>query len=216
MFTGLIETMGTVVERLEQPPGCLLRVDAGLASEGAAIGDSICINGCCLTIVAIAGKQLDFEAGEETLARTNLGRLQSGSSVNLERALRVGDRLGGHYVTGHIDATGTLIKRESDPPWAKLWFSIPATISSQLASKGSIAVDGVSLTLVDVTNDSFSVALIPHTLSVTTLGKLQQGDPVNLETDVLAKYVQRQLQAQFAPTENAWNHDKPSATSRPD
>lgn len=195
MFTGLVETKGTIAAIIEQPPGRRLTVRAGSVAEGASIGDSICINGCCLTVVAIAGDQLDFEAGEETLSRTNLGQLQVGCSVNLERSLAVGDRLGGHYVTGHIDALGTLVERRDDPPWAYLRFQLPASLASQVAEKGSIAVDGVSLTVVDADADSFSVALIPHTLEVTTLGERGIGDSVNLETDVLAKYVQRSLQS---------------------
>lgn len=194
MFTGLVETMGRVVERIDQPPGALLRVAAGVVAEGAALGDSICVNGCCLTIIEVRQEQLAFEAGEETLRRTNLGKLQPGSLVNLERSLRPGDRLGGHFVTGHIDGTGVLLLREADPPWAKLWFSIPPGLGKQVASKGSIAVDGVSLTVVDVQEDRLSVALIPHTLAVTTLGNLQEGESVNLETDILAKYVARQLE----------------------
>lgn len=186
--------MGRVVERIDQPPGALLRVAAGVVAEGAALGDSICVNGCCLTIIEVRQEQLAFEAGEETLRRTNLGKLQPGSLVNLERSLRPGDRLGGHFVTGHIDGTGVLLLREADPPWAKLWFSIPPGLGKQVASKGSIAVDGVSLTVVDVQEDRLSVALIPHTLAVTTLGNLQEGESVNLETDILAKYVARQLE----------------------
>ncbi|MEL6894842.1 MAG: riboflavin synthase [Planctomycetota bacterium] len=191
MFTGLVQQLGTIIQRTDQPPGCRFQIDCGFS---AAMGDSICVNGCCLTVVAIDGNRLDFEAGEETLSRTNLGNLTAGDRVNLERSLLAGDRLGGHYVTGHIDGVGQLQRREEDPPWAKLWFSVPSPLAPQLASKGSIAVDGVSLTLVDVTDDAFSVALIPHTLRETTLGGLSAGDPVNLETDVLAKYVQRQLQ----------------------
>lgn len=211
MFTGLVETMGRVVAVVAQPPGCRLVIDAGCVAEDAQLGDSICVNGCCLTVVEINDSQLAFEAGEETLSRTNLGRLAAGGQVNLERSLRAGDRLGGHYVTGHIDAIGRLLREEADPPWAKLWFEVPRQLARQLASKGSVAVDGVSLTLVDVSDEAFSVALIPHTLAVTTLGKLAVGDPVNLESDVLAKYVERQLQAQ-----SGWKIDKPSATSRTD
>ncbi|WP_164100379.1 riboflavin synthase [Candidatus Laterigemmans baculatus] len=208
MFTGLIETMGSVVERVDVAPGARLTIEAGIVASDAELGDSIAVNGCCLTVVHRAESRLTFEAGEETLSRTNLGRLQTGSPVNLERSLRAGDRLGGHYVTGHVDASGQLLRRIDDPPWARLWFTVPAALTGQLASKGSVTVDGVSLTLVDVTDNSFSVALIPHTLSVTTLGQLREGDPVNIETDVLAKYVERQLQAQLA-----WKTDKPSATS---
>ncbi|SRR6056297_763197 len=207
MFTGLVEHLGQVVEVVAQPPGKRLSIDCGPVAEGAAVGDSICINGCCLTVIAVDGRRLAFEAGEETLSRTNLGALAAGSPVNLERSLRAGDRLGGHYVTGHVDALGYLERREEDPPWSKLWFRIPEAWGRQLASKGSVAVDGVSLTLVDVVEDGFSVALIPHTLSVTTLGGLHPGDPVNLETDVLAKYVQRQLE-----TQQEWLKDKRPAT----
>ena len=209
MFTGLVETLGTVVDVVDAAPGARLRIDAAELATDAQIGDSIAINGCCLTVVERSDNQLTFEAGQETLARTNLGRLAAGCHVNLERALRAGDRLGGHYVTGHVDASGQLLRREEDPPWAKLWFAVPRSLTRQMASKGSITVDGVSLTLVDVTDNSFSVALIPHTLSITTLGGLRDGDPVNIETDVLAKYVERQLQAQLG-----WKIDKPSATSQ--
>lgn len=200
MFTGLVEAMGTVVAVIQQGPACRLAVDAGVAGDGAAQGDSICVNGCCLTVVGIDGRRLEFEAGEETLSRTNLGQLQAGSRVNLERALRVGDRLGGHYVTGHIDGLATLQRREDDPPWAKLWFGVAPELARQMACKGSVAVDGVSLTLVDVTDAAFSVALIPHTLSMTTLGRLAQGDAANIETDILAKYVQRQFSGQSLST----------------
>lgn len=194
MFTGLVETVGNIVAMVDQPPGKRLTVDAGLVAEGASIGDSIAINGCCLTVVSMEVGKLDFEAGEETLSRTNLGDLKLGSPVNLERSLAAGDRLGGHYVTGHIDALGSLIERRDDPPWAHLRFQMPQRLASQVAAKGSVAIDGISLTVVDVTDDTFSVALIPHTLEVTTLGKRNVGDAVNLETDVLAKYVERSLQ----------------------
>lgn len=193
MFTGLVETMGRIAAVADQPPGKRFSIDAGPVSEGAQIGDSISINGCCLTVVAIKGSVLDFEAGEETLSRTNLGELTVDSNVNLERSLALGERLGGHYVTGHIDAVGELVERRDDPPWAHLRFRMPAYLASQVASKGSIAVDGISLTVVDAKEDSFSVALIPHTLAVTTLGNCPIGGRVNLETDVLAKYVQRSL-----------------------
>ncbi|MDA9856784.1 riboflavin synthase [Rubripirellula sp.] len=194
MFTGLVETMGKVVELIDDPPGKRLRIDCGLVAEGAELGDSICINGCCLTVVALEAGRLDFEAGEETLSRTNLGLLNVGGLVNLERSLAVGDRLGGHYVTGHVDAVGTLVERRDDPPWANLRFRMPERLAGQVAAKGSIAIDGISLTVVDADSDSFTVALIPHTLEVTTLGNRGIGDEVNLETDVLAKYVQRALE----------------------
>ncbi|TWU42758.1 riboflavin synthase [Novipirellula artificiosorum] len=206
MFTGLIEAMGQLSEIRDEPPGKRFAIDAGRVAEGVKVGDSVAINGCCLTVVAAAGKILEFEAGEETLSRTNLGTLKIGSGVNLERSLAIGDRLGGHYVTGHIDGQGMLRERKNDPPWATLCFEVPKRLAPQIASKGSIAVDGVSLTIVDADQDSFSVALIPHTLDVTTLGQLSNGDQVNIETDVLAKYVQRSLEmlgdgeAPLAPT----------------
>ena len=141
MFTGLVETMARVASLTTQPPGCLLCIDAAEVAEDAKLGDSICVNGCCLTVVHIEGTNLSFEAGEETLKRTNLGKLAPGSFVNLERSLKAGDRLGGHYVTGHVDAVGQLLRREEDPPWAKLWFAVPERIVYQLASKGSVAVE---------------------------------------------------------------------------
>ena len=185
--------MGDIVEMVDAPPGKRLRVRSALIASDGGLGDSLCINGCCLTVVAIDGDVLDFEAGEETLSRTNLGQLTAGDQVNLERSLAVGSRMGGHYVSGHVDTLGELIERKEDPPWANLRFRLPGEFASQIASKGSIAIDGISLTVVDADNDSFSVALIPHTLSVTTLGNRQVGDAVNLETDLLAKYVQRSL-----------------------
>ncbi len=193
MFTGLVETVAEIAVVIEQPPGRRFTIEAGDLAEDARLGDSISINGCCLTVIAIDGTRLDFEAGEETLSRTNLGDLDTGSVVNLERSLAVGDRLGGHYVTGHIDAIGKLVERREDPPWAHLRFQMPQRLASQVAAKGSIAIDGISLTVVDADRDSFSVALIPHTLEVTTLGNRKVGDAVNLETDVLAKYVERSL-----------------------
>ena len=194
MFTGLVETQGKVVELQPDPPGVRLVIDAGSVSDGVQLGDSIAVNGCCLTVVEMEASQLSFDAGSETLSRTNLGKLGPGSPVNLERSMRVGDRLGGHYVSGHIDAVGTLDERQDDEDWSTFWFRVPAEVSKHLVGKGSIAVDGVSLTVVAVTEDRFSVALIPHTLEVTTLGQLATGDPVNLETDILAKYVERLLE----------------------
>ncbi len=193
MFTGLVEAMGEVVAAEARPPGVRLVVRSAAIANEAAIGDSISVNGCCLTVVELNDEDVSFDAGEETLSRTNLGRLAAGSSVNLERSLQLGDRLGGHLVTGHIDAVGRLDERHDDADWSKFWFRVPKQLTRQMASKGSVAVDGISLTLVDVEDERFSVALIPHTLLVTTLGKLQVGGEVNIETDLLAKYVERQL-----------------------
>ena len=198
MFSGLVEALGTVVELSDCGPGKRLVIDAGIAAEGAQIGDSIANNGCCLTVVDVQGSHLAFEAGPETLLRTSLGNLAPGGRVNLERSLKLGDRVGGHLVTGHVDGLGHLERRVDEEDWSTCWFRIPQDLHRQMASKGSITVDGVSLTLVDVDPGKFSVALIPHTLQVTTLGQLQVGDPVNLETDLLAKYVQQQLETSGA------------------
>lgn len=202
MFTGLVEELGEVIEIHREGPGARLTVESQVLSPEAEIGASIAINGCCLTVVEIDGTQLSFEAGEETLSRTNLGMLSAGSQVNLEGSLKVGDQLGGHYVTGHIDGLGSVKSRDDDDQWCTMWFNAPVALAKQMASKGSIAVDGISLTLVDVTDEAFSVALIPHTLRVTTLGQRKVGDSVNLETDVLAKYVERQLSGFRIATEN--------------
>jgi riboflavin synthase len=193
MFTGLVQSLAEVVDVLPEPPGVRLIIRDKPIAARAKVGDSIAINGCCLTVIDIAADKLAFQAGEETLSRTNLGELAAGAVVNLEQSLRAGDAIGGHYVTGHIDALATVDAREDDSDWCKMWFRAPPPQLAQMASKGSVAVDGVSLTLVDVEANRFSVALIPHTLSVTTLGRRKVGDRVNIETDVLAKYVQAQL-----------------------
>ena len=196
MFTGLVEEKGTVRQLKTSNSACDLSIEAPLVSEDVSIGDSIAINGCCLTVVSINGKLLTFQAGSETLGRTNLGQLQPESAVNLERSLQVGQRMGGHYVSGHVDALGTVDERNDDGEWAEFWFRVPAALTRQMAPKGSVTVDGISLTIVNVESDRFSVALIPHTLDVTTLGSRNVGDQVNIETDVLAKYVQAQSAAQ--------------------
>lgn len=191
MFSGIVEALGTVAEVRQEPPGCRLIIREPKIVAETKVADSISVNGCCLTVVDITGDTMAFQAGPETLARTNLGELKSGSRVNLERSLAIGDRLGGHFVSGHIDGQGVLVERQDMGEWSNLYFQIPRPLSLQMASKGSVAVDGVSLTIVDSEPERFSVALIPFTLAVTTLGALKIGDKVNLETDILAKYVQR-------------------------
>jgi len=193
MFTGLVELCAAVQSVLPEPPGRRLVVAAPLYRGECELGESIAVNGCCLTVVEIAGELLHFQAGPETLSRTNLRELTAGARVNLERSLRMGDRLGGHLVTGHIDGLGTVAERIDEGEWSTFWVTAPPALLRQMAGKGSISVDGVSLTLVDVNAERFSVQLIPHTLSVTTLGQRRAGDSVNLETDLLAKYVERQL-----------------------
>jgi riboflavin synthase len=193
VFTGIVQALGTVIRAKTAGPGKRLAIACPSLAARATIGASIAVNGCCLTVVEIDNDNMSFDAGPETLSRTNLGLLAAGDSVNLEPSLRMGDELGGHLVTGHIDTVGTVAKRIDDADWTTMWFHVPAAYVRQMASKGSVAVDGVSLTLVDVESDRFSVALIPHTLAVTTLGRRQVGGQVNIETDLLAKYVEKQL-----------------------
>jgi riboflavin synthase len=189
MFTGLIEALGTV-QRLEtEGPGKRLTIAAPSLAPELEIGESVAINGACLTVVERGKETCRFQAGPETLQRTNLGELVAGARVNLERSLRVGDRLGGHIVQGHVDGLARIVNRQSQGEWELVWFECPADLTAQMVSKGSVAVDGVSLTLVDVAAGRFNVALIPHTLNNTTLGFKRPGDSVNLETDLLAKYV---------------------------
>ncbi len=196
MFSGIVEALGTVAELCSEPPGCRLIIREEKIAAETSVADSICVNGCCLTVVETDDETMHFEAGPETLSRTNLGELVPGSPVNLERALAVGDRLGGHFVSGHIDGVGSLLARHDEGEWSTFWFKVASQLSAQMAPKGSIAVDGVSLTIVDSEPERFSVALIPYTLAVTTLGTLRIGGRVNLETDILAKYVQRLAEAE--------------------
>jgi riboflavin synthase len=189
MFTGLVEALGVLRRRESDGQGCLLEIAEPALAPQLSLGESVAVNGACLTVVGVEGAAFRFQAGPETLSRTNLGELVAGDQVNLERSLRVGDRLGGHLVQGHIDGLGQIARRERQGEWEVVWFRCPQELAAQMVTKGSVAVDGVSLTVVDVTRDGFSVALIPHTLAVTTLGFKQPGDSVNLETDILAKYV---------------------------
>jgi riboflavin synthase len=198
MFTGLVEGRGTVSKI--QAEGAAIRltivapaeiVDESVPQEICRVGDSVAINGCCLTVVHVEGQEWTFQAGVETLSKTNLGRLQSGAAVNLERPLRFSDRLGGHFVQGHVDGVGEVDKIEHDGEWITMWFRVPVQLADQMVPKGSVAVDGISLTLVDVESRRFSVALIPHTLEVTTLGVCREGDVINVETDILGKYIQK-------------------------
>lgn len=194
MFTGLVEGQGTVAEIIHEGSGTrLVLAPPATLCEGTVVGDSVAINGCCLTVVAAESSRWTFQAGPETLARTNLGRLRPHDPVNLERALPVSSRLGGHFVQGHIDGCATVDRILTDGDWVTIWFRATNDLTRQMVSKGSVAVDGVSLTLVDVGVDRFSVALIPHTLAVTTLGIRREHDLVNVETDILAKYVEKML-----------------------
>lgn len=193
MFSGLIEAQTSVLAIETEEGGVRITLQLPSTFDDVVLGDSIAVQGCCLTVVEVSRSRLAFQAGRETLSKTTLNLLRVGSQVNVERSLALGDRLGGHLVTGHVDGLGALASRDNEAQWSHMIFSAAPELMRQMASKGSIAVDGVSLTLVDVSDRTFSVALIPHTLQHTTLGSLRAGDPVNLETDLLAKYVARQL-----------------------
>ena len=191
MFTGIVEELGRVREITELVDAARLTVAASTVTEDAKHGDSIAVNGVCLTVVEVAGGAFTADVMRETLDRSSLGKLAAGDQVNLERAAALGDRLGGHLVQGHVDGTGTVTGREPAEHWELVRISMPPQLSRYLVTKGSIAVDGVSLTVVEVTGTEFTVSLIPTTLRLTTLGHRRPGDVVNLEVDVVAKYVER-------------------------
>lgn len=195
MFTGLILSLGTVrgVED-DGSGGRTLKIAAANLAADPRAGDSIAVNGACLTVSTRDGEGFNFQAGPETLSKTNLGQLAHGDRVNLEPALRAGDPIGGHFVTGHIDATGTVIEKVQGGEWLTIWFGFPPQFGELMVSKGSVAVDGVSLTVVDVKKDRFSVMLIPHTRDHTTLGLKEPGATVNLEFDLIAKHVRKLVQ----------------------
>ena len=190
MFTGLVEEIGTLVSTEPAGDGCRLVFAATTVTEGVRVGDSIAVNGCCLTVVSTGPGWWAADAVAETLSRTNLGALRAGDPVNLERPAQLGSRLGGHLVQGHVDSVGTILA-----PAPGLAVRLEERLNAYLVEKGSVTVDGVSLTVVDVTGDVFSVAVIPHTQDVTTLGRKVAGDVVNVEVDVIAKYAARLLQA---------------------
>ncbi|MFO1044669.1 MAG: riboflavin synthase [Planctomycetaceae bacterium] len=204
MFTGLVEGLGRVVATEPETAGLRLIIAPpatmlGVEGDRCQLGDSVAINGCCLTVIEIRHDCWAFQAGTETLSKTNLGSLKVNDCVNLERSLPVNGRLGGHFVQGHVDGVGQVdaIDREGD--WVTMWFRVPEALARLMVSKGSVAVDGISLTVVNAEQNRFSVALIPHTLTVTTLGVRQVGDTVNIETDILGKYVQKLMSAGNAP-----------------
>jgi riboflavin synthase len=193
MFTGIVEELGTV----DSKGGSRLRIGASKVLEGARIGDSIAVNGCCLTVVAQGEGWWEADVSDETFVRTNLGDLAPGAPVNLERPVRLADRLGGHLVQGHVDAVGEIVTASPD-----LQVRMPGDLVRYVVEKGSITVDGVSLTVVKALDDGFTVALIPHTAAVTTLGRKGPGDRVNLEVDVMAKYAERLIEARLETIES--------------
>ena len=191
MFTGIVRERGRVVAARRNGSGLELRVAAPETADTTSVGDSVAVAGCCLTAVATKDGELAFDAVPETLARTTLGELAEGAEVNLEPALRAGEPLGGHYVQGHVDGTGRVRSLEPEGDGAQLTLDVPQELLRYCAEKGSLAVDGVSLTIAALGDDTVEIALVPHTLAATTLGSLSTGAPVNLEVDVLAKYVER-------------------------
>lgn len=191
MFTGLVETSGEVTAIKNMGNGIRLSMRPSTEFE-QQIGDSISVNGVCLTVTDSSG-DISFDVSPETMKSTNLGELKAGSRVNLERALRLSDRLGGHLVTGHVDGVGTIKDRKPVGEYTFFTFEAPAEILRYVVKKGSIAIDGISLTVVDMDSRSFSVAIIPHTLTATNLGDKSRGDRVNLEVDIIGKYVERLL-----------------------
>jgi len=199
VFTGIVEELGEVVGWAELTDAARLTVRGPLVTSDAAPGDSIAVNGVCLTVVDSTGGAFTADVMKETLARSALGALSLGSPVNLERAVRLSDRLGGHLVQGHVDGTGEIRQVEPDEHWTVVTVSLPAELGRYVVEKGSITVDGVSLTVSAVGHSEFHVSLIPTTLERTTLGRKVVGDPVNLEVDITAKYVEKLLAAGVVP-----------------
>jgi riboflavin synthase len=193
MFTGIVRELGRVASIEGGAGGVRLELDAPGTAPAVGLGDSVAVNGCCLTVVATDGGRLAFDAVPETLARTTLGRLQPGDAVNVEPALRAGDALGGHFVQGHVDGVGRVRSAEPEGEGLRVLVEAPPEILRYCVEKGSITVEGVSLTVAELGDGAFAVALIPHTLAETTLSGLAPGREVNLEVDVLAKYAERLL-----------------------
>jgi riboflavin synthase len=193
VFTGIVREKGRVVsaERNDGGGSLTLRIAAPQTAAQTALGDSVSISGCCLTAVSTGDRELVFDVVPESLERSTLRELMEGAEVNVEPALRVGEPLGGHYVQGHVDGVGSVRSLELEADGARLWLDVPPDLMRYCVEKGSLAVDGVSLTIAAADDRGVGMALVPHTLSETTLSALRPGDPVNLETDVLAKYVER-------------------------
>lgn len=191
MFTGIVEGLG-IIKKFEKKTNtrsaAKMKIDLGNLAKGLKAGHSVAINGVCLTVTKISKNAAEFEMIGETIKKTDLGKLESGDKVNIERSLKVGDRMEGHFVLGHIDGTGKIIKIEKMPKEIKLWIELPNDLTKHVVKKGSIAIDGISLTLVDVIKNKISVCIIPHTMKITNLNSKKIGDKVNIETDILGKY----------------------------
>jgi len=208
MFTGIVEDLGIVKRVVKSGAGAKLSIRSKLAASDAKIGDSISVNGSCLTVVDIHGDELSFDISAETLEKTNLDTLMSGERVNIERALRADSRIGGHFVNGHIDCIGKIASKEKRADFVKITIEIPDEYMIYLSEKGSIAVDGISLTINRLKNNSFSVMIIPHTISVTSLGYKKIGNSVNIEVDILAKYANRLINRSTEQSSKAANISK--------
>ncbi|MEX0656783.1 MAG: riboflavin synthase [Nitrosopumilaceae archaeon] len=195
MFTGIVEGIG-IIEKIEKNPknrsAVKMTVDLGKQVAGLQIGQSVAINGVCLTATKISKNKCNFEMIEETTKKTSLGNLKTGSIVNIERSIKAGDRIEGHFVLGHIDGVGIIKKIEKKPKEVKIWFDIPKQLVRYVVKKGSIAVDGISLTVVDAIKNRISVCLIPHTMKVSNFHTKRVGDKINIETDILGKYILKQ------------------------
>ena len=192
MFTGIIAGLGNIVrfdKKTTNRSAAKMEIKLGKIAKGLKIGDSVAINGVCLTAVNVSKDIAEFEMVGETIKKTNLGSLKSGNKVNIERSLKVGERLEGHFVLGHVDGVGIISKMEKQPNQIKIWTKVPKELSQYIIKKGSVTIDGISLTVVDVLKDQFSVSIIPHTMKITNLSYKKVGDKVNIETDILGKYI---------------------------
>jgi len=191
VFTGIVEGLG-IIKKFEKKTNtrsaAKMKVNLGNLAKGLKAGHSVAINGVCLTVTKISKSEAEFEMIGETIRKTDLGKLESGDKVNIERSLKIGDRMEGHFVLGHIDGTGKIIKIEKMPKEIKFWLELPTDLTKYVVKKGSIAIDGISLTLVDVIKNKISVCIIPHTMEITNLNSKKIGDKVNIETDILGKY----------------------------
>jgi riboflavin synthase len=195
MFTGIILGKGTVAEKRSSGSGMIFSLETDFDLTDPEEGESIAVNGVCLTAKNISARKFTVDVSPESLERTNLGQLKVGSKVNLERALRLSDRLGGHMVSGHVDAASTVLEKHQMGDFFQFTFEVPAGLSKYIIEKGSIAIDGTSLTVNSCDDKTFSIVVIPHTLEVTLLGSVKEGDSVNIEVDLIGKYVEKMLQA---------------------
>ena len=195
MFTGIIQGVGKI-EKINQNTknrsAFQITVDLGKNAKGLKVGQSVALNGVCLSATKISKNKCDFEMIDETIKQTDLGNLVLGTKVNIERSLKVGDRMEGHFVLGHVDGVGIIKKIEKKPKEVKIWFKVPKKLVKFVVKKGSIAIDGISLTVVDITKNNASVCLIPHTIKITNFQSKKVGDKINIETDILGKYILKQ------------------------